>query len=386
MKICSNCVIPETAETLIFDKKNKCSVCTQIEFKKKIDWNKREEELDILIKKYKGKYEYDCIIPFSGGKDSTFALWYLVVQKKLKPLVVRFDHNFLRPTIQKNTQKIIKKLGVDFYDFTPDFDIVKKLMLESFIRRGDFCWHCHVGIAALPINISIEKNIPLIFYGEPSSEYSSFYDYSEPEELSEDKFNKLINLGINAEDMLGMLQEKYPKLGLTINDLKPYVFPDQRTLKQTKTKACYLGNYVSWDVRKQVKIIKEELGWEGDVVEGIPREYDYEKIECMMQGSRDYIRYIKRGYGRTAHLASIDIRNKRMSREEGLELTKLYDGKRPKSLNLLIDIMGISEEEFLEIVNRHVISPQKPLTKEKFERSNSNTVPPDIEEWYLKFK
>ena len=73
------------------------------EFKKKIDWNKREEELDILIKKYKGKYEYDCIIPFSGGKDSTFALWYLVT-KKLS-LVVRFDHNFLRPTIQKNTRK-----------------------------------------------------------------------------------------------------------------------------------------------------------------------------------------------------------------------------------------------------------------------------------------
>ena len=300
--------------------------------------------------------------------------------------MVRFDHNFLRPTIQKNTQKIIKKLGVDFYDFTPDFEIVKKLMLESFIRRGDFCWHCHVGIAALPINVSIEKNIPLIFYGEPSSEYSSFYDYSEPEELSEDKFNKLINLGINAEDMLGMLQEKYPKLNITISDLKPYVFPDQRTLKQKKIKACYLGNYVPWDVRKQVKIIKEELGWKGDVVEGIPQEYDYEKIECMMQGSRDYIRYVKRGYGRTAHLASIDIRNKRMTRKEGLELTKLYDGKRPKSLNLLLDIMGITEEEFLKIVNNHVISPQQPLTKEKFERSNSNTVPSDIEQWYQKFE
>ena len=74
-------------------------------------------------------------------------------------------------------------------------------------------------------------------------EYSSFYDYS-VEELSEDKFNKLINLGINAEDMLGMLQENI-ELGLTINDLKPYVFPDQRTLKQQKLKlailVCFVG-------------------------------------------------------------------------------------------------------------------------------------------------
>ena len=105
-----------------------------------------------------------------------------------------------------------------------------------------------------------------------------------------------------------------------------------------------------------------------------------------MQGSRDYIRYIKRGYGRTAHLTSIDIRNKRMSRDKGLELTKLHDGKKPKSLNLLLDIMGISEKEFLEIVNKHVVSPQKLLTKEKFEISNSNIVPEDMEEWYLKFQ
>ena len=47
-------------------------------------------------------------------------------------------------------------------------------MLESLIRRGDFCWHCHVGIAAYPVNVAIEKKVPLIFYGEPSAEYSAY--------------------------------------------------------------------------------------------------------------------------------------------------------------------------------------------------------------------
>ena len=83
MKKCSKCVMPDTAETLTFDKNGVCSVCNQIEQKKNIDWDKRAVDLDNLIKKYKDKKnKYDCIVPFSGGKDSTFALWYLVTQKK----------------------------------------------------------------------------------------------------------------------------------------------------------------------------------------------------------------------------------------------------------------------------------------------------------------
>ena len=84
MKFCNKCVIPETAETNTFNDVGTCSVCTQIEIKSKINWGDRAKDLDILIDKYKGKSDYDCIVPFSGGKDSAFALWYLVKQKKLK--------------------------------------------------------------------------------------------------------------------------------------------------------------------------------------------------------------------------------------------------------------------------------------------------------------
>ena len=385
-KYCSKCVMPDTSETLTFDKKNVCSVCNQIDFKNKIDWDERNNQLDILIKKYKGKNNYDCIVPFSGGKDSTFALWYLVKIKKLKPLVVRFDHNFLRSTVIENTEKTISQLGVDFYNYKPNFDIVKKVMLESLIRRADFCWHCHTGISSLPIRVGIEKKIPLIFYGEPTSEYNSFYDYSEPEELDEEKFNKVANLGINAEDMLGMLKERYPDELITENDLKPYLFPSKRELIKNNIKACYLGNYLKWDVKEQVKIIKKELGWKGEIVEGIPQEYDYEKIECIMQGSRDFIKFLKRGFGRTAHLTSIDIRNNRMSRDKAIDLTKMYDGKKPKSLEILLKILKISEDQFYDVVTKHVVHPHQTMSKEEFKNSSSNIFPKDFEEWKSKFK
>ena len=114
---------------------------------------------------------------------------------------------------------------MSIYQFKPSFEIVKEMMIESLKRRGDFCWHCHVGISAFSINTAIEKKVPLIIYGEPSSEYSSYYDYSEPEELNEEKFNKTINLGINVEDMLGMINERRaPSNKLSISQLKPFIF------------------------------------------------------------------------------------------------------------------------------------------------------------------
>ena len=385
MKICSSCVIPETSETLIFDKNNKCSVCTQIVEKREIDWKKRDADLDLLISQYKNKYEYDCIIPFSGGKDSTFTLWYLVTQKKVKPLVVRFDHNFYRQNHELNVQKTISKLGVDFINYKSNFDIVKKTMLESLIRRGDFCWHCHVGVSALPINIAIEKNVPLIFYGEPSSEYSSYNDYEEIEEMDHERFNKVSNLGINAEDMFEMIKERFPNDSINISDFKSYIFPSPRDLIKYKIKSRFLGNYKAWDVKEQVKIIKKELGWKGDNVEGIPEEYNYEKIECMMQGVRDYIKFLKRGFGRTAHLTSIDIRNQRMDRSKALELCKMYDGKKPKSLDIFLKIIQISEDEFYDLVQKHIVSPNKVWNREKLKKNKSNITPSDFDHWIQKF-
>lgn len=385
MKICSKCTIPETAETLVFDEAGACSVCNQIDYKNKIDWKKRYNDLDKLINKHSKNTRYDCIVPFSGGKDSTFALWFLVKKKKLNPLVVRFDHNFLRETVEKNTEKTLKNLGVDFINFKPNFTLVKKMMLESLIRRGDFCWHCHVGITAYPINTAIKRNIKLLFYGEPTAEYSSFYDYSELEELNVEKFNKSANLGINAQDMLEMINERYPDEKVKLNELEEYIFPTQREINLNGIKAVYLGNYIKWDVKEQVRIIKKELNWEGDVVEGIPESYDYEKIECMMQGVRDYIKYIKRGFGRTSHLTSIDIRNNRLERKEAMELVKLYDGKRPHALDIFLKILKISEDEFYDIVENHLVYPNVKRNRNDLKTNKSNIKPKDFDNWSKKF-
>ena len=157
MITCKNCLLPETHETITFNQNSVCNICTNQKTKKKINWKKKKIELDKIIKKFRGKYDYDCIIPFSGGKDSTFTLHYLVEEYNLKPLVVRFDHGFFRKNLEENVKKVSRKLGVDILTFTPNWKVVQKLMLQSLLEKGDFCWHCHTGIFSYPMWIAIEK-------------------------------------------------------------------------------------------------------------------------------------------------------------------------------------------------------------------------------------
>jgi len=372
--------MPETVESLVIDDTGVCSVCKNIDYKhNQIDWDERNQLLDEELDAVRGKHLYDCIVPFSGGKDSTFTLWYLVRIKKLKPLVVRFDHGFFRPTVQDNALKTFRLLGVDVHQFTPNWQVVRKLMFESLRRRGDFCWHCHTGIFAYPMWMALKFETPLLIWGEGGQEYSSWYSFEEEEESDERRFNLKVNLGMNAEDLSGMLDNTVSDYPVTDRDVWPYTFPPTRELRRQKVRSIFIGRYIKWDTKRQVKIIKEELGWQGDVVEGVPPQYDYEKIECYMQGVRDYIRYLKRGYGRTAHLTSIDVRHGRLTREEGEKLVEQYDGKRPASLELFLDFLGMSEEGFHEIIRPHAVSPN--VMPECGDCERCNQIPADYDAW-----
>ena len=355
MKRCAPCGLPETHETIAFDGQGVCNICRGQEVRNEVvDWPAQKQTLDALVAQYRGKSDYDCIVPFSGGKDSTWTLYYLVKEYGLKPLVVRFDHGFMRPNLEENVKRVTRELGVDILSFRPNWKVVQKLMLQSFLEKGDFCWHCHTGIFSYPMRIAIEKKVPLIIWGEPSAEYTAYYSYDQPEEVDETRFNRSINLGISADDM-------FVRLGGSVDprDLIPYSYPPLKDLRALNYRSVCLGSYVKWDVAAQSKIIMDELGWQGDEVENVPPQYRYEKIECYMQGVRDYIKYIKRGYSRPSHLVTIDIRNGALGREEGLALEAKYDGKRPASIDWFLNILQISESEFYEILEKHQVHPWK---------------------------
>lgn len=338
-----------------------CNMCCQSKFRNEnINWEKRKQELDALIERHRGKYDYDCIVPFSGGKDSTFTLHYLVKNYNIKPLVIQFNHGFMRPTLLKNNERTFKKLGVDVLSFTPNWQVVKRLMLESLIRKGDFCWHCHTGIFSYPMQIALKFNVPLIFWGEPSSEYTAYYSYedNEVEKVDEERFNRYVNLGISAEDMNGMISGDFD---LDPRDLMPYSYPSRRDLRKLNYHSVCLGSYIPWDTKRQSKLIMDELGWQGDQVEGMPDGmYTYEKIECFMQGIRDYIKYLKRGYSRVTQMTALDVRKGDMSPENARDLINEFEGRKPKMLSVFLEYIGLTEQEFNNIVMKTVVPPHVP--------------------------
>ncbi|MDD5005406.1 MAG: N-acetyl sugar amidotransferase [Candidatus Omnitrophica bacterium] len=353
---CVRCTLPITWETLYFDDKGVCNICKNWDAKQKvINWKTREKQLlRIFEDAKKTKRAYDCIVPFSGGKDSTFTLWAIIKRYKIKPLVVSFDHGFYRPKTIENRTRTFRKLGVDVITFTPNWHIVKKLMLESLIRKGDFCWHCHAGIFAYPMQIAVKFKIPLIIWGEGGGEYEGYFKFEDIEETDEWKFNRRIILGMRAEDMAGFI-------GAELKDLQPYLFPSKEELDEIGVKSLPLGKFIQWDQQKQVEIIKSELGWQEDEVESNLPGPSFDKVECMFAGIRDYIKYLKRGFSRITHRTTIDIRNGKMSREAAMELIRKYEARKPKSLTVFLEYLGICEEEFNDIVSKHLIPPAKPV-------------------------
>ena len=379
LKKCAACGLPETYETIEFDASGVCNICRQKQFKDaSIDWTARKKTFDALIEEHRGKHEYDCIIPFSGGKDSTFTLNYLVREYKIRPLVVQFNHGFMRPNLLANNERTFKKLGVDVLSFTPNWKVVKRVMLEALVRKGDFCWHCHTGIFAYPMHVALKHNTPLVIWGEPSSEYTAYYDYRDDqiEEVDETRFNRYVNLGITAEDMSGMIKDDFK---MDPRDLAPYTYPSTRELKKLKYRSVCLGSFIPWDAKKNSEEIMRELDWRGDEVEGMPPgKYPYEKIECYMQGVRDYIKYLKRGYSRVTQMTALDLRNGRVSKEEAERLVAEYEGRKPPSIELFLEYLGLTEQEFNDIVLKTVVPPFAP----KFDEIRASEKTADFDKWY----
>lgn len=382
LRKCGNCLLPETYETLIIeDDGQSCNMCKTTQFKKdNINWQERKKMLDDVIEKYRGKYDYDCIIPFSGGKDSTYTLYYLMKEYRIKPLVVRFNHGFMRSQHERNVTQVLKKLGADFIDFTPNWNVVKKLMWESFMRKTDFCWHCHTGIYSYPLQVALKYNVPLILWGEPLAEMSAYYTYEDNiiEWEDEEKFNMVRNLGITADDMWGMINT--PENPVDKRDLKPFTYPSLNELKKMDYYSVCLGSFIPWDYKSNTKKIMEELGWAGDELENVPQDINKEfaKIECWMQATRDYIKYLKRGYSRVTQLTNFEIRNGRMSTVEAQEWINKYEGRKPQSLQVFLDYMGLTEKEFNEHIAKFVVAPFEP----DFDNIPLGKAAHDMGEWY----
>lgn len=345
IKYCTKCLFPETKPDLAFDENGVCYACIAAEEKNKgIDWSEREREFHEIISYYrlpKDKIGYDCLIPVSGGKDSTYQAYFMKEICGMNPLCVCFETTSVTDVGLKNLDNI-SKMGMDVIHFKKNGDVYKKMVVESFKRVGDEMWPNHIGIFTIPVIFAVKFNIPLIIWGENSQQ-----EYGGPD-LASVK-NRILNrkwleefgglLGNRIQDMIGVN-------GITEKELTPYFYPSDADIERVGVTGLFLGSYFYWDARKQLEIIKKH-GF--SVKEDGPTEgtyTNYENIDEKLVSLHDYLKYVKYGFGRATDHACIDIRNNRLTREEGLKLVKEFDGKYPHyGVSEFIKYSGMTKNE-----------------------------------------
>jgi N-acetyl sugar amidotransferase len=352
MQYCAKCLYPANAKpTIIFDEDGICSGCNynQSRSHMDVDWEERNSLLADtlneakLIARERGNV-HDCIIPVSGGKDSHFQVWLLKERFGMNPLLVSFNHGFNTRAGLRNLRNLIEKSGCECLVLTAGKSSVKKISRYMLKTVGDLTWHYHAGIRTFPFRVAVDRNIPLIVWGEHGfAELTGLVSLKDFVEFTKWTRKEHDMRGFEAEDLIGC--DEISEL-----DVAPYVYPTDEQILETEVRGIYLSNFVKWHAEKQARFMKQEWDF-GFVSYKRERTFNlYSKLEDHANDVHDYLKYLKFGYGRATDDASMAIRHGVISREEGLKLASIYDANTPSTLMTYCQFLEITTNEFYDYI------------------------------------
>jgi N-acetyl sugar amidotransferase len=352
IKYCTRCIYPDTKPDLWFDEQGVCSSCKTYEKRGDIDWDDRRQQFLEIIEKYRDKtaYRHDCIVPVSGGKDSTFQV-IKVLQLGLNPLCVIAMTDSLSDIGRRNIENI-KNLGVDCLEVTTNPVIRRKINKLTLFQVGDISWAEHITIYTIPVRVAVQQRIPLIIWGEnPQNEYGGPAG-SENNPVVDRKWLEEFGglLGLRVTDLPGQseIEDKH---------LINYRYPSDEELDDVEVSALFLGYFFPWEGHNN-NLLAQSYGFEswGNVVEG--HMLDYENLDNLQAGIHEYFMYLKFGFGRATAQASMQIRRGRMTREDAVEVVKRCEGRFPSAylgqkLETILAEIDVDTEEFTNLCDQY---------------------------------
>ena len=347
MNYCVKCLYPNTKPDLIFEN-NICNACINFQNRNTINWEQRKELFTNIFERYKSTdgNNWDCIIPVSGGKDSTYQV-YKILQLGYNPLCITSSTCHLSDIGKENIDNL-KNLGVDVIEFTANKKIRKVLNKVGLETVVDISWPEHIGIFTIPVIFAVKFNIKLIIWGENSQ-----HEYGGPAGDTDKNYldrNWLENFG----GLIGLRQSDILEItNIKNNEIISYKYPSDEDIHKVGVSGLFLGYYFPWNGISNA-IISQSLGFNSyhKFVEG--SACNYENLDNYQAGIHDYFKYLKFGFGRATDLVNNQIRRGILTREDGLEIVKKHDGLYPfsylgKSLEEILKYIGMTIEEFDEI-------------------------------------
>lgn len=342
--------MPHTKPDLHLDEQGVCNACRAYERRSEVDWGKRREELVSVLARYRREgANWDCIVPVSGGKDSTYQV-VRVLQLGLNPLCVTSTTCDLSAIGRQNIENI-KRLGVDYMEFSPNPLVRAKLNRIGLTEVGDISWPEHVGIFTIPVRAAVQFDIPLIVWGENSQN-----EYGGPAAAAEDnvltrrwleEFGGLLGLRVND------LADAY---GMEPRHLLPYQYPSDDDLQRVGVTGLFLGHYLPWDglsnflIAQANGFVTFDRAVEGSMV-------NYENLDNHQTGIHDYFKFLKFGFSRATDIACLHVRRDRISRQDALEIVRKRDGKFPwnylgKPLAEILEPLDMTVDEFIRVCDK----------------------------------
>lgn len=347
---CIRCLTPNSRPRIIFNKQNVCNACLNAEDKKNIDWEDRKKQFDDLvdnIKNFKSPSGYDCIVPWSGGKDSSTIAYKLKFDFGLNPLLVTYAPMIPNHVGQYNRDQLVS-LGFDHLYFKANTKVLKHLAKRFFIERGNPKVAWDAGINAIPIQVAVNYNIPFVFYAEHGeSEYGGRV-LSEEHKRTRD-FAEIIENYV-GDDPTNWVDEEVSE-----NELNPYIYPNIDKVSKVGVKAYYFGYFFKWSMYENYLFIKNKIDFKLNSEGRTNSTFtNYDSLDDKIDNLYYYMQFIKFGFGRAVRDASRLIQNDHMTREEGLKLAKQYDHEFCNQyFNEVLEYLSINEDNFYEIVNNH---------------------------------
>lgn len=344
---CKKCTLPSSsAVQLIFDEKGVCSGCSTKSESDTVNWERREMLFKRLVEDYKSTDGgYDCIIPVSGGKDSYWQV-HLAKSYGLKPLLVTYHGNNYSPTGLKNLQNMREVFDSDHIFFTPQIGTLKTLNRLCQKIMGDMNWHAHAGIFTYPIQVAVEKRIPLMMWGEHGfMDLGGMHSYKDMVEFTYRYRHEHCMRGYEWYDMVAQAS----KHGETLvdSDMTCWKYPSDDQIEEVGVRGIYISNFFKWEANEHGPLMVKKYGF---LESEEPFERTYRTMSNLddihENGIHDYMKWVKFGYGRATDHTSKDVRSGLMSRSDGVEEILKRDHIKSKDLSRWLKYTGWTENEF----------------------------------------
>ena len=343
---CKKCTISNQRPRITFDEEGVCSACRFNEFKRTaIDWTKREAELMKLCDLHRSKDgSHDVLVPCSGGKDGSYVAHQLKFKYGMNPLCVTWAPLQKTDIGRKNLQNFIDS-GFTHIMGTPDPTVARRLTKHCLVEMGDPFQPFIYGQYNFPLKVALQNNIQLVMYGENGEvEYGGDMKnaYRPTRDLSD----------VDKHYFSGFPPSYWYDAGFSKNDIFPYTSPSFIDLSSAGIEVHFWSYYHFWDPQENFYYCVENTGFRPNDERTVGTYSRYASLDDELDPFHFYLMLAKFGIGRTTSDSAHEIRDQKISREEGISLVKRYDNEYPeKAARLLVEYCGISHEELIEIID-----------------------------------